>query len=58
MAIWGSNLPKNRQIAMSNNKTFDTPYQVKFVKNILIGNIRSFFQVMERPLPLQSPKIK
>ena len=40
---------------MSNNKTFDTPYQVKFIKNILIGNIQSLFQVMKSPLSLQSP---
>jgi hypothetical protein len=34
----GPNLPSNRQIITSNNKTFDTPYQVKYVKNLLIRN--------------------
>ena len=43
---------------MSNNKTFDTPHRVKFFKNILIGNIQGFFQVIESLLPLQSPTVK
>jgi hypothetical protein len=53
-----SNLPSKWQIATSNHKTFDTPYWVKFIKNILIGNIRSFFLIMESLLPLQSPVVK
>ena len=52
------NLPTDRQIATSNNKTLDTPNRVKFVKNIVIVNIRSFFEVMDSPLPLQSTIVK
>ena len=33
----GSNLPGNEQIAMSNNRSFDTQYWVKLTKYIFVG---------------------
>lgn len=37
------NLPRNQQIITNSDKTFDTPNFVDFIKNILVGNIRSCF---------------
>lgn len=37
------NLPSDCQIGTCNNKTFATPVQIKFIENILVGNIWSFF---------------
>lgn len=37
---------------MSHNKAFNPPSQIKFVKNILVGNVQGLFQIQESPLPL------
>ena len=58
IAGMGSNLSYSRRIATSNKQTFDTPYQVKIIKNNFVDNIWGFSQVMESPLPLQYPLVK
>ena len=35
----GLNLPSNYKIVTSDNKFFNTPNQIKFIKNIMISNI-------------------
>ena len=45
------NLPRDYRTGTSTNKTFATPIGIKFIENILVGNIRSCFQVMESMLP-------
>ena len=43
---------------MIGNKSFNTPHQVLFIKNILISNIRSFSKVLKHVLPPDSTIIK
>ena len=39
---------------MSNNEVFNTPNLVKFFKNIIVSNIRNFFQVLKGTLLVKS----
>ena len=42
---------------MGNNETFESPGQIKFVENVLIGHIWGLFQVLKGPFPLDPPII-
>jgi hypothetical protein len=37
---------------MGHNKAFDPSSQIEFIKNDLVGNVWSLFQVLESPFPL------
>ena len=46
------NFSRDLSITPGYNETFDPPSRIKVCKIILVGNIRSLFQICKSPLPL------
>ena len=54
MPLPGLNFHVTSKIATDHNKTFVTPDRIKFLKNIMIGNVCGFSQVHENLFPFKS----